>query len=97
MQPTRTPDTSKRSDLERRDRNDNTSTANAYPEKPDTQTGNEFEVPRRNEVHPEQQGGSGLTENQGSDNENNKGNEGTQQGGQGGTNSGTSQNQEVTD
>lgn len=85
MQPTRTPDTSKRSDLERRDRNDNTSQSNSYPEKPDTQTGNEFEVPRRNEVHPEQQGGSGLTEN----------NDSKQTGES--TNTGSTQNQEVTD
>lgn len=67
----KTPSTSDYSDLERRDRNDNTSTANSYPEQPDCTTstelpdpasGNEFEVEKRNEVYPQQTPNTEVTE-----------------------------------
>jgi hypothetical protein len=59
----RTPSTSDYSDLDRKDRNDNTTLANTTekPERstsgieyPDPASGNEFEVEKRNEVYPEQ-------------------------------------------
>lgn len=67
----KTPNTSDYSDLERRDRNDNTTTANSYPEQPERTTGveypdrsqgNEFEVEKRNEVYPQQTPNTEVTE-----------------------------------
>lgn len=61
------------SELERRDRNDNTSISNSYPEQPERTTtgteypdrsnGNEFEVEKRNEVYPQQTPNTEVTEN----------------------------------
>lgn len=68
----RTPSTSDFSTLETKDRNDNTTLANTTPkpertettEYPDTSTGNEFEVEKRNEVHPDQSHNTELTEDE---------------------------------
>lgn len=68
----KTPSTSDYSELERRDRNDNTSISNSYPEQPERTTtgveypdrsnGNEFEVEKRNEVYPQQTPNTKVTE-----------------------------------
>lgn len=71
-----TPDTSNFSTLETQERNDNTTLANTTPapELPDPSQGNEFEVEKRNEVHPDQSG-TELTKD---DAENNSQNESSQ-------------------
>jgi len=59
----RTPSTSDFSTLETKDRNDNTTIGTKVTEVPDSTTGNEFEVERRNEV-PDQSQNKSLTENE---------------------------------
>jgi len=67
----KTPSTSDFSTLGRQERNDNTTLANTVPEQPDRSTstelpdpasGNEFEVEKRNEVHPQQTPNTEVTE-----------------------------------
>jgi len=60
----RTPSTQDFSTLETKERNDNTTLKNTAPEIPDRSNGNEFEVERRNEVHPDQSHGTELKEDE---------------------------------